>query len=760
MRRSICRSALSPALFACITLSFALPSVAQQPEASRAAPAKADGVARILDLQVGFDRHYKLGSWTPVRVVVDSGLTRGAAPKTALLRLETTDGDGTAYFTTSEPIQLMPGMPTTATMYVRFGSRMPAMTLTMLGTDGSTLLTEKLESGDDARPGFESPMSTDERLVVCLGRTTALDEVVGRAGVADLVAAKLASIGDLPTRSIGYDGVDAVLLAADKLDLYSALTADGPQTAALVDWLQSGGKLTIVAGNDAALVFAHPAFRMLAPIQVGEPVTLPRTDRLEAFAGGDKSIANVPAAERVRVPRAAGDVGVVDLREGDLPLIARRAVGLGILTILFVDLEHPHLKDWRGRGAVLARAMRLGPMRDDADDRPEIASNRSYGYGDLSGQLRSALDRYEGVAVVSFMVLAVLILLYILLIGPFDYLLVKRVFRRTELTWLTFPAIVVATSVGAYAAAVWMKGDRLRVSQVDVVDCDVATGMVRGTTFAGVFSPKSESYDVRIEPPTKLLSAGLASNRATTSWLGLYGEGFGGMQSRTGGGSWFSSPYQTSPDLGGLSGVPIQVWSSKMFLGRWEARSTFATAATSELGPLRQLADGSLAGAVTSPLVVPLEGAMLCYGTNAYHLGTLEAGKAHDAAKLDARLLSSELQKAEVVAATKSSLSPSMRTRPHDPGSQQIDEIVRKMMFYEAAGGREHARLDHQYHGFLDLSELLKLNRAVLVGTVAATADAGSALNLASGGEPVSRVEDRRRIFVRLVLPVEPAATP
>ena len=755
MPRAACRLGFARALFAGAALLIVSAAVAQQPETAE--PVAADGDARIVDVQVGFDRHYKLGCWTPVRVVVASGLARGDASKTALLRLETTDGDGTEYVTASEPMQLTPGMPTTATIYVRFGSRLPAMTLTLLSADGATLLTEKLESGDDARPGFAAPMSADERLVVCLGRSTALDDVVGRTGVAELVAAKLSNVGDLPTRAIGYDGVDAVLLSADRLDRYSNLTAAGSQTAALVDWLQSGGRLTIVAGNDAGLIFALPAFQRLAAIQVAEPVTLPRTDRLESFAGNDKTIANVPVAERLRVPRATGEFGVVDLREGDLPLIARRAVGLGILTISFVDLEHPQLKGWRGRGAVLARAMRLGPMRDAASDRPEFAINRSYGYGDLSGQLRSALDRYEGVAVVSFMVLAILILLYILLIGPLDFLLVKRVFRRTELTWFTFPAIVVATSLGAYFAAVWMKGDRLRVSQVDVVDCDVATGKVRGTTFAGIFSPKSESYDVRIEPPAKLLSAGLAQSRTTTSWLGLSGDGFGGMQSRTGGGSWFSSPYQVSPDLGSLSGVPIQVWSSKMFLGRWDARGTFTTAATSEFGPLRQLADGSLAGAVRSPIAVPLEGAMLCYGTNAYHLGTLEAGKSHDASRLDARLLASELQKAEVVAATKSSLSPSMRTRPHDPGSQQVEEIVRKMMFYEAAGGREHARLKNQYHGFLDLSELLKLNRAVLVGTVAATAEAGSALDLASGGSPVSRDEDRRRVFVRIVLPVEPA---
>ena len=52
-----------------------------------------------------------------------------------------------------------------------------------------------------------------------------------------------------------------------------------------------------------------------------------------------------------------------------------------------------------------------------------------------------------------------------------------------ELTWITFPIWVVLVSAGAYALAMYTKGDELRLNQVDLVDVDVQSGMARGTSW-------------------------------------------------------------------------------------------------------------------------------------------------------------------------------------------------------------------------------------------------------------------------------------
>ena len=78
--------------------------------------------------------------------------------------------------------------------------------------------------------------------------------------------------------------------------------------------------------------------------------------------------------------------------------------------------------------------------------------------------------------------------LYILLIGPGDYLFLRKVIKRMEMTWITFPVIVLTVSGLAYAAAYYFKGTDLRINKVDVVDIDQSTGQMR-LVLANAFQP-------------------------------------------------------------------------------------------------------------------------------------------------------------------------------------------------------------------------------------------------------------------------------
>ena len=69
-----------------------------------------------------------------------------------------------------------------------------------------------------------------------------------------------------------------------------------------------------------------------------------------------------------------------------------------------------------------------------------------------------------------------------------------------ELTWITFPTIVVTVSLVAYYAAYLLKGNDLLVNKVDVVDIDQAAGLVRGNTWISLFSPQNRDYTIRAIP--------------------------------------------------------------------------------------------------------------------------------------------------------------------------------------------------------------------------------------------------------------------
>ena len=174
---------------------------------------------------------------------------------------------------------------------------------------------------------------------------------------------------------------------------------------------------------------------------------------------------------------------------------------------------------------------------------------------------------------VPFFVVALLVIVYILLIGPGDYFLLRRLGRGMQWTWVTFPAIVVLFAVGAYLAAYWLKGDQLRVNQVDLVDID-AEGTARGASWFGIFSPRGESFDLSMRPrlpdgqPPKETSASLA-------WLGKAGKEFNGMYSRDTQNTapLWSQGYSIASSLDAIRGVPIQVGASKSFVHRWLGRA-------------------------------------------------------------------------------------------------------------------------------------------------------------------------------------------
>src|SRR5690606_13684348 len=96
---------------------------------------------------------------------------------------------------------------------------------------------------------------------------------------------------------------------------------------------------------------------------------------------------------------------------------------------------------------------------------------------------------------------------------------------------------------GAYVLANRMKGNDLRVNQVEVVDVDATSGLTRGTMWTHVFSPAPESYTLQLHAQTP---SGEAADTTDTNvaWQGRSSGGVGGMNSTT------SSPGFMQPSYG------------------------------------------------------------------------------------------------------------------------------------------------------------------------------------------------------------------
>jgi hypothetical protein len=91
---------------------------------------------------------------------------------------------------------------------------------------------------------------------------------------------------------------------------------------------------------------------------------------------------------------------------------------------------------------------------------------------------------------------------------------------------------------------------------------------------------------------------------------------------------------------------------------------------------------------------------------------------------------------------------------PFRPTSTNVLEILQTMMFYKATGGREYVQLLDGYQRFVDLSGLLTLDRAILVGV----ADRPAA-QMVDDGKPLAGSNDqywRHWTYYRFVFPVKP----
>ena len=702
----------------------------------------------ITDVRVGFGGDYKLGCWTPIEVT----LRGGDDNITGALQVTTPDPEGvpTSVFTSPErPLGVFAGKESSVRLFVRPGQDGGDFAVRILDETGreraKRIFSPSAEPGD----GYVSlgqPATT--RLIATFGMSRGVGELSRGEGEQDVDlathVAEIASAAEWPTEWYGYEGVETLVLGSSDPAQYRPLAANPQRIAALERWVELGGRLVIFCGAKAPeLVGPGGPLESLVPGTYDTMTTLRESQPIEGYAVANDTI---PGAEnfRLQAPRISDVQGRILAFSGpdstDLPLVIRARRGLGEITFVALDPDAAPLAEWSGRPLLLRQALQWSAPVD-----------RENNYGnqdDLIDRLRRALDSsFAGVTVAPFGLVALLVIGYILLIGPGDYFLVKHLLKRMELTWITFPLIVVGVSAAAYGAAHWMKGDQLRVNQVEIVDVDLATGEARGTMWTHFFSPRVERYNLAIAPSFGNKPAGEPGRPAPgqtqlVGWLGATGYGLDGMRGRSTQTSYFDRGYAYSPPLTAIMGLPVQEWSTRTLIGRWTTELVEPIAAE-----LRGLDDDLLAGFLTNRTGLELQDCILMHGDLAYTLPNLADGAV---ATID-----DTLQPTKVRTALTASVQQAGQPRGGAPQLElhttEVPELVTAMLFHEALGGEAYAQGPSRYQSFIDMSRLLKGNQAILL---ARAADAAGS-NWTDGDAPLASDEDRRWVYYRFVIPLE-----
>ena len=531
----------------------------------------------------------------------------------------------------------------------------------------------------------------------------------------------------------------------------------------LVEWLRLGGDVTLStldiekAGAFLNSLQPESASRADAASQQTE-YYLNQTRSLEQYAGSDQPIPKLGFGQRynlraVRLPVSAD--AVVECSFMDLPLIYRQAIGFGRLTVAAIDLNAEQIQKWSNRERFLRRVMEISEKSSQVQ-RYTANAILHYGYDDLSGQMSSGLDQFKDVAIPSFWLVAVVLIVYIVLIGAGDYFLWRKLRQPAWITWISFP-IYIAVFCGLFY---WMlrtqSGSAVRTNWAGVVDVDYASGMTQSFLYGDVLTPQAGVYRLAFESLDEK-----AALTGKTTWFGSTGQGISGMNQVH---STLNTEWK--PRSKELSVSKEQLTSDRSYTINSSARASrnvFCRSVDSQ-GELQKTLlfslkedQGKPSGTIVNQTKdVTFSECLLVYNQWAYPIGTFKPGQTitiDDSLQrysLNAVLVGKRVQMPDL------SVKYSNETIPYNPMGLDPEEPLRAMLFYKTSGGAEYVKLDSGYQSPTDFSSLIKLRRAVLLCKVSSDqAEKIIRLRVTNNGSDASQSsDDCRLLFYRFVLPM------
>jgi hypothetical protein len=380
------------------------------------------------------------------------------------------------------------------------------------------------------------------------------------------------TVDDLPERLQAWSALDR--LVWQDVD---AATLSPAQLAALRGWIAGGGRLVIVggtAGADSLAAFPDD----LLPYR---PTAVLDTDpaALRPILGGVPENAKTLTA-------FAGDAGQgrTLATSGDRVIAADRKLGNGTITLLGFDPTTSWIATGDEWDTPLWR--RLLPARSGgtvslSDDQSIVAA--------VTNLPSLALPPIGGVLVLLFG--------YILLVGPVNYLVLRRLDKR-EWAWFTVPALIVVFTAGSFGIGGLMRGSEVIVHEVGIVRGAPGTDAAVASSYLGVFSPNRGTYQARVQGDALLSSP-------------MNGEFFGNG---------------TGATLDVIQGDPSRVRDLAVGVGSIRTIRAEASTTGPDITGELQLSNGHVKGSITNHSARALDAAALVVGMSTVRLKDIAAG--------------------------------------------------------------------------------------------------------------------------------------
>lgn len=370
---------------------------------------------------------------------------------------------------------------------------------------------------------------------------------------------------EMPPDPLGYCGYDMAVLAYEGL-----AELKESQLKPLMEWVEAGGSLCIVPGK-AVLKDYHAAFlNRVAHAGDSDPqFVVDPSGRLMAPGGKntDGVVAGEGAPEAPALLRRHG-LGRIAIVHGKLDrLLTAQETDLRKMLAFLWKMRHDRLADFLNAGTFLIKSERpadeVKPGENDWQTR-----NFNVSYAQLrpndkqlaqlplqSGDQLLTRLMPEGLRVVPMSLIGVILIVYVLLIGPGDWFVLGAIKRR-KWTWITFPFVTVALTLLTVWLAEWYMHISDNRRAVTFHDVGADGRIARRNRFEVLF--QGSERNITTELTREIFSAMTLQRFSSAMWYNYQQQQLQGVDQRR--------TYTQVPNVVGR--VPAS-YSVTQFLSQW-----------------------------------------------------------------------------------------------------------------------------------------------------------------------------------------------
>jgi hypothetical protein len=433
----------------------------------------------------------------------------------------------------------------------------------------------------------------------------------------------------------------------------------------------------------------------------------------------------------VSIVRMASDRARMIVGSINGPLISRISAGAGVVTMVAVDLNLKPVNRWLSLPEMYEMLLFERLLDTSSEQVSRGGRISSTGVNDLSTQLAAVADAIPASERWSTWQAMLLILVYLVIIGPVDYVLVVRLLQRPGLTWATFPALVAAACGLTFW---WSSSHRADATVREVHLLDVgnsgARQTVRTRTWSSLSTSDSRFAGISAKRLPLLAGQPMKASEETLVWHGRAEDVYGGLYREGGAGLGRQTSRRTDVGDPGFSSIPLMAGGSQAFLAE-----SFSEAGDSPVfeSQLNMPASGLLDGTFVHHLPEAIRDWAIVFGNRVY----TPSQKADDSilriepnepwSRNSSSIRVSEIR--DFLRGARTVSQTSVKGEARQKATAQIQsaydiaetnplDILLMISLYNAAGGEIYVRLQDDYLSRDEVSDAIQLNTAMLIGVI------------------------------------------